>query len=147
MWIMALSASNGGIPRWLFFVMDNSIVDTTVPAKFSAFISSAESSIVQHIETALVLHIVFDKYYRLSTKSSCHTSRQKGLSRVFMLKGESPLPKQSTILNMSANKEKLIRVIVKKLCFIQVLQGKRITPCNTKFVHELELLFSDFFRA
>ena len=39
------------------------------PAKVSAFINAAVISIMERIETTTILHVVFDRYYNVSTKS------------------------------------------------------------------------------
>jgi len=73
------------------------------PAKVSGFINAAVTSTTERIKTTAILHMVFDRYYNMSTKSGCRTAQQKGLSRVYKLTEESPLPKQAIVLNVSAN--------------------------------------------
>jgi len=96
------------------------------PAKVSAFIDAAVASITERMETTTILHVVFDRYYSLSTKSACRTARQKGLSRVYKLTEESPLPKQAMVMNVSANKMQVIQMIVDRLCLVQIPHGKRV---------------------
>ena len=73
-----------------------------------------------------VLHVVFDRYYKLSTKSGCRTTCQKRLSRVYKLTEESPLPKQAMVLNATANKKQVIQMIFNRLCSVQVPRGKSV---------------------
>ena len=75
------------------------------PAKVSTFIDKVVANIEGRVDAAQVLHIVFDRYFALSTKAVCRSSRQKGFSRIFTLTEEAPLPKQATVLNVSSNKE------------------------------------------
>ena len=87
-----------------------------LPAKESAFVNAAVSSIMERVERISILHLVFDRYYNMSIKSGCRTTCQKGLSRVYNLTEDSPLPKQALVLNVSANKKQVIQMIVDKLC-------------------------------
>ena len=48
-----------------------------LPAQVLAFINAAVTSIMERIETTTILHVVFDRYYNMSTKSGCQTTRQK----------------------------------------------------------------------
>lgn len=91
----------------------------SAPAKVSVFITAAVTTILRRAHSASVLHVVFDRYYKLSTKSCCRTVRQKGTSRVYNLTENSPLPQQSVMLKVSENKEQLIKMIVHRLCTIQ----------------------------
>lgn len=93
------------------------------PAKVSAFITAAVATILRRVQAAPVSHVVFDRYYKLSTKSCCRTARQKGTSRVYNLTEESPLPQQSVMLKVTANKEQLIQMIVHRLCSMQPPPG------------------------
>ena len=56
----------------------------------------------------------------------CRTTRQKGLSRVYNLTEDSPLPKQVLVLNVSANKKQVIQMIVDKLSSAQIPHGKHV---------------------
>ena len=96
------------------------------PAKISTFIDGVVADIQRRLNNVQVLHIVFDRYYALSTKSSCRSLRQKGFSRIFTLTEGTPLPKQATVLNVSSNKEQLIRMIVSKLCSMSFLPGNQV---------------------
>ncbi len=53
-----------------------------LPAKVSAFVSAAVSSIMERVGTTSILHVVFDRYYNASIKSGCRTTPQNGLSLV-----------------------------------------------------------------
>ena len=66
-----------------------------------------------------MLHVVLYRYFALSTKACCRTSRQKGTTRVFTLTEDTPLPKQSLVLNVTDNKKQLIKLIVDRLCEMQ----------------------------
>ena len=96
------------------------------PAKVSTFIDGVLSDIQRRLDDVQVLHIVFDRYYTLSTKSACRSQRQKGFSRTFTFTEETPLPKQATVLNVSTNKEQIIRLIVNKLCSMSFPSGKQV---------------------
>ena len=67
-----------------------------LPAKVSAFVNAAVSSIMERVETSCVYNLTED----------------------------SPLPKQALVLNVSANKKQVIQMIVDKLCSAQILHGK-----------------------
>ncbi len=98
-----------------------------LPAKVSAIVNAAVSSIMERVGTTSILHVVFDRYYNASIKSGCRTTRQNGgLSRVYNLTEDSPLPKQALVLNVSANKKQVIQMIVDKLCSAQIPHGKRV---------------------
>ena len=96
------------------------------PAKVSAFTTAVVAKIWKRMDTTQVLHVVFDRYNKLSIKSACRTARQDGCSRVFKLNDEAPLPGQAMALNVAANKEQLIRLLVKHLCKLIVPPGKRL---------------------
>ena len=96
------------------------------PAKVSALIKAAVARIMYYINTTQVLHVLFDRYYEMSTKSYCRTERAKGYSRVYRLTEHSPLPKQAITLSCIANKEQIIKLIVERLCLQQVPEGKKI---------------------
>ncbi len=49
-----------------------------LPAKVSAFVNAAVSSIMERVGTISILHVVFDRYYNASIKSGCRTTRQNG---------------------------------------------------------------------
>ena len=98
-----------------------------VPAKVSAFIAAAVDAILQRIQSALVSHVAFDRYYKLSTKSCCRTVRHKGISRVYNLTEDSPLSQQSVMLKVTPNKERLIRMIVDRLCSMELLQQQMLS--------------------
>ena len=70
---------------------------------------------MQHMTTTNVLHVVFDRYYDKSIKSCCRLSRAKGLSRIYQLTSESPLPKPSLVPDVTANKTQVIKMIVDDL--------------------------------
>jgi hypothetical protein len=89
------------------------------PAQVSAFINAAINKILGRADNTTVLHVVFDRYFELSTKACCRTGRQKGNSRVFDLTEDTPLPKQSLALNVTDNKKQLIKLIVDRLCAMQ----------------------------
>jgi len=78
------------------------------------------------MEATTILHVVFDRYFTISTNFGCRTPRQKGLSRVYKLTEESPLPKQAIVLNVSANKKQVIQMIVNRLCAFQIPYEKRV---------------------
>ncbi|KAL8582263.1 hypothetical protein ACOMHN_037020 [Nucella lapillus] len=107
------------------------------PAQVSAFINAAITTILRRADNTLVLHVVFDRYFELSTKVCCRTSRQKGNSRVFTLTEDTPLPKQSLVLNMTYNKKQLIQLIVDRLCAMQPPLGTDvvITGSDPQPVH------------
>ena len=96
------------------------------PAKVSAFTTAVVAKICKRMDTTQVLHVVFDRYNKLRIKSACRTARQDGCSRVFKLNDEAPLPVQAMALNVAANKEQLIRLLVKHLCKLIVPPGKRL---------------------
>lgn len=96
------------------------------PANISTFVNAAVSTVLQHIQTCQVLHVVFDRYHENSIKSACQMTRSKGLSRVYQLAGESHLPKQAITLTVSANKLQIIKLIVDQLCSTHVPDGKRM---------------------
>ncbi len=96
------------------------------PAKVSTFVSAAVSTVLQHLKTCQVLHVVFDRYHENSIKSACRMTRSKGLSRVYQLVGESPLPKQAITLTVTANKLQIIKLIVDQLSSTHVPDGKRM---------------------
>ena len=60
---------------------------------------------MQQVETTSVLQVVFDRYYQLSIVKASGQHNKKKLSRVFKLTEESPLPKQTMMFNVSANKK------------------------------------------
>ncbi|KAL8616218.1 hypothetical protein ACOMHN_058335 [Nucella lapillus] len=107
------------------------------PAQVSAFINAAITTILRRADNTSVLHVVFDRYFELSTKACCRTSRQKGNSRVFTLTEDTPLPKQSLVLNMTYNKKQLIQLIVDRLCAMQPPLGTDviITGSDPQPVH------------
>ena len=96
------------------------------PAKVSAFTTAVVAKIWKRMGTTQVLHVVFDRYNKMSIKSTCRTARQDGCSRVFKLNDEAPLPGQALSLNVAANKEQLIWLLVKHLCNLIVPFGKRL---------------------
>ena len=53
-------------------------------------------------------------------------NRTKGFSRVYTLTGESPLPKQALTLNVFANKEQVIKLIVEHLCSLEISEGQKV---------------------
>ena len=63
------------------------------PAKVSDFVIAAVFSIMRHLYSTKVLHVVFDRYNDNSIKSCCHMQRAKGTSRVYKLSLDCPLPK------------------------------------------------------
>ena len=81
---------------------------------------------MNYLDSTDVLHVVFDRYNSMSAKSSCRTARSKGLSRVYKLSEESPLPKQEMVLNVTANKEQIIQLIVTRLCIMDVTVSKKL---------------------
>ena len=83
------------------------------------FHHSAATSILRRVQSASVSHVVFDRYYKLSTKSCFRTVRQKGTSHVYNPTEESPLPQQSVMLKVTANKEQLIQMIIHRLYSMQ----------------------------
>ncbi|KAL8571528.1 hypothetical protein ACOMHN_056823 [Nucella lapillus] len=107
------------------------------PAQVSAFINAAITTILRRADNTSVLHVVFDCYFELSTKVCCRTSRQKGNSRVFTLTEDTPLPKESLVLNMTYNKKQLIQLIVDRLCAMQPPLGTDvvITGSDPQPVH------------
>ncbi|KAL8560458.1 hypothetical protein ACOMHN_054361 [Nucella lapillus] len=107
------------------------------PAQVSAFINAAITTILRRADNTSVLHVVFDRYFELSTKACCRTSRQKGNSRVFTFTEDTPLPKQSLVLNMTYNKKQLIQLIVDRLCAMQPPLGTDvvITGSDPQPVH------------
>ena len=96
------------------------------PAKVSTFVEAAVSSLVRHVDEAKILHIVFDRYYGTSIKSQCRVQRANGISRVYQLAPDSPLPRQSVTLNVIANKVQIIGMIVNALRAVKVPEGKKI---------------------
>ena len=68
------------------------------------------------MDTTKVLHVVFDRYNQMSIKSASRTERHDGCSPVFTMKDEAPIPGQAMALNIAANKEQLIRLLVLTSC-------------------------------
>ena len=96
------------------------------PAKVSAFVNNAVATITKYVQTTQILHVVFDRYYNDSIKSCCRTKRAQGFCREYRLTSESPLPKQSIVLKVAANKVQIIKLIVDQLCLIQIADGKQV---------------------
>ena len=89
------------------------------PAKVSDFVTSAVTNLMGRIQSASKSHIVFDRYFEMSTKECCRSLRQKGTSRVFKLSEDSPLPQQNLALKVTENKVQLIEMIVRRLSSMQ----------------------------
>ena len=70
-------------------------------AKVSAFTTAVVAKIRKRMDTTQVLHLVFDRYNKMSIKSACRPARQDGCSRVFKLNDEAPLPGQAMELNVA----------------------------------------------
>ena len=70
--------------------------------------------------------MVFDRYQKLSIKTSCRSARAKGFSCVYKLTEDSPLPKQDIVLKVIANKEQIIQLVVDKLLSTEIPHGKRV---------------------
>ena len=83
------------------------------------------------------LHVVFDNYHRLSAKSWCRTARQKGSRPVNSLIEGAPLPKQTLVLYVAANKERVIQIIVDHMSALQPPPDKRsmVTGPDPRPVH------------
>ena len=77
-------------------------------------------------EMTRTLHVFFDRCHKLSIKSCCRVSRQKGSSRVYTLTEDTPIPKQTLALNVTANKEQVIQVIVDRMSALQPSPDERI---------------------
>jgi hypothetical protein len=71
----------------------------TPPAKVSDYVTAVVNSIWIRIVSTAIVHIVFDRYYAPSIKSTCRSSRERGYSRVIKLQEHSPLPSQGMVLN------------------------------------------------
>ena len=98
------------------------------PAKVSYVVSAAVATILRYADTATqVLHVVFDRYHQLSTKSCCRAGRQKGFSRLYMLSKSIPIPKQTLVLTVTANnKLQVIKMIVDRLSIMEPLKEKKV---------------------
>lgn len=96
------------------------------PAKVSDFLNEAVIKILRYAEAASILHIVFDRYNKMSTKSCCRSTRQKGVNRVYCFTEDMPLPKQTLVLNVTANKEQIIRMIVDRISNMPSVPDKQI---------------------
>ena len=96
------------------------------PARVSDFISAAVTCFMRHTESCPAVHVVFDRYNELSTKSCCRLARQKGNSRVYTLKEDTPLPKQSLVLDVTANKQQIIQLIVNRMSGMEKPPGTRL---------------------
>ena len=59
------------------------------------------------------VYIVFDRYRKLSVKSSTHTQRAKNLAYRYQLTLQTPLPDKEKVLSCSGNKVHLIDIICK----------------------------------
>jgi len=102
-WIKKQATSQGSYPGWLYIALDCSLASFT--SEVSDFINAEVNNIMERMEITTILHVVFDRYFTISTKSGCRTSQLKGLSCLYKLTEESPLPKQVIVLNVSANKK------------------------------------------
>ena len=76
-------------------------VSWTATAKVSAFTTAVVAKIWKRMDTTQVLHMVFDRYNKMSIKSACRPARQDRCSRVFKLNDEVPLPGQAMELNVA----------------------------------------------
>ena len=80
---------------------------------------------MHHLIDIQVLHVVFDRYHELSVKSACCVQRANGVSRVYKLTPDCPLPKQSVVLTVTANKRQIIKMSIDELCKQDVSAGKK----------------------
>ena len=91
--------------------------------KVSTFVNATVASIMCHVSSSQVLHVVFNRYYETLC---CCTMHAQGFSHVYRLTSASPLPKQAITLNAIANKEQIIKMIVDQLRPMQILEGKQV---------------------
>ncbi|XP_042233703.1 zinc finger protein Xfin-like isoform X2 [Homarus americanus] len=106
-------------------ILDGSALLWAVPwpvsqATVSTYISTVVKNIIRRGERAPVLHVVFDRYYDISPKTCCRKARQKRYAPVYNFSEESLQSDQVV------DKKRIISLIVKQLCSIQVPRGKQV---------------------
>ena len=80
------------------------------------FVESFKTWIANHLSSAEV-HLILDRYYDFSTKSSTRAAHvgKAGRSRVYKLTAKSPLPPRDTVLKCAANKVQLNLIICEQI--------------------------------
>ena len=78
---------------------------------------------MKQTDAAAIVYVVFDRYQKLSIKTSHRSAQAKGFSCVYKLT-DFPLPMQDIVLKIIPNKVQIIELIVDKLLGTDIPHGK-----------------------
>ena len=96
------------------------------PAVVDDLVKVSIDMVKRNLKETQILHIVFDRYYSGSIKTSTRTKRQGNVSRQHKLCKSTPLPKRDVILNSSHNKVQIINIISDELLAVHVDELHRL---------------------